>query len=62
MSSTSPSLLGLAWVELGVERVTLDSEVGDRVSGLYNGKLPGSKLVGSYLASRSSSQRLHTLG
>ena len=37
MFSTLPSLLGLARVELGVESVTLDSEVGDNVSRLYRG-------------------------
>ena len=58
MLSTSPSLLGSAQVELGDERVTLDSEVGDSVSGLYHGKLPGSESVGSYPASQSSSKRL----
>ena len=58
MLSTSPSLLGSAQVELGDERVTLDLEVGDSVSGLYHGKLPGSESVGLYPASRSSSKRL----
>ena len=51
MLFTSPSLLGLAWVALGVERVMLDSEVGESVSRVYHRKHPGSELVRSYLAS-----------
>ena len=59
MSSTLLSLLASARVELGVERVTLDSELEDRgVSGLDGGKLPGRDSVGSYPASMNSSKRL----
>ena len=61
MLSTLPSLLGLAQVELGVERVMLDLEVEDSVSGLYHRKLPRSESVRLYLASQSSSKRLHAL-
>ena len=61
MLSTLPLLLGSVWVGLGVERVTLDSDVGDKASRLYDGKLAGSKSVGSYPALQSSSNRLHAL-
>ena len=37
MYSTLPSLFSSARVELRVESVTLDSEVGDNVSRLYRG-------------------------
>ena len=59
MSSTSLLLLGCVRVELGVDSVTLDSELEEyRVSGLPGGKLPGRDSVGSYPVSKNSSSRL----
>jgi len=47
------------WADDGVERVMLDSELGDSgVSGLGGGKLPGRDSIRSYLVVISSSKRL----
>ena len=61
MLSTLPLLLGSAQVEFRDERVTLDSDVGDSVSGLCHRKPPGSESVRLYLASWSCSKRLRAL-
>ena len=62
MSSTSLSLLGCARDELGVDSVTLDSELEEYgVSGLPGGKLPCRDSVELYLASKNSSSRLRRL-
>lgn len=55
MFSTSLSLLSLVQVELGVDSVTLDSEVFDE-SGLRGRKLPGKDSVGSYPVAGNSSR------